>query len=74
MVPVCGGLEWRFQFEISVLQWSLAEPEAGFWCVEHCGGVVTGMCEVSEREGGGVMGKGDAQPLGLGQQHGDEKK
>lgn len=34
MVPVCGGLERRFHFEISVLQQSLAEPGA------RLGGVV----------------------------------
>lgn len=66
MVPVWGGLEWRFRFEISVLHRSLAVPEAGVGCVERWGGD-RGCVRWMEGRAVELWERGDAQPLGLGQ-------
>lgn len=66
MVPVWGGLEWRFRSEISVLHRSLAEPEAGVGCVERWGGGDRGRVRWMKGRALELWGRGDAQPLGLG--------
>lgn len=64
MVSVGGGLEWRFQFEISVLHRLNLKRVSGAWNAGVGGD--RGWVRWMKGRAVELWERGDAQPLGLG--------